>query len=199
MTAPDLPSPLIRPATEGDLAAVAAIYSHYVDHTVVTFDETPPPLAFWRSRLDDLAARGLPFLVAEEAGRIAGYAYAAPWRPKPAYRHSVENSVYLAPERTGRGLGASLMEALLDGCSRAGVRQVVAVIADSGTAASVALHRRLGFTDAGRLTAVGHKHGRWLDTILLQRTLTADEGQEDEEPAAGGPGDEASAGEASAH
>lgn len=175
MSTPDISAPLIRPATEADLDAVAAIYAHYVEHTVVTFDETPPPPSFWRSRLADLAARGLPFLVAEDAGRIAGYAYASPWRPKPAYRHSVENSVYLSPEHTGRGLGGSLMEALVDACSAAGVHQMIAVIADSGTAASFALHRRLGFTEAGRLKAVGHKHGRRLDTVLLQRTLAAGE------------------------
>ncbi|MFI8420029.1 GNAT family N-acetyltransferase [Streptomyces sp. NPDC085479] len=171
-------APLIRPAAEADLGEVAAIYAHYVHHTVVTFDETPPPVSFWRSRLDDLTARGLPFLVVEEAGRIAGYAYASPWRPKPAYRHSVENSVYLAPERAGRGLGAALMEALVDGCSRAGVHRMIAVVADSGTAAaaSLALHRRLGFAEAGRLTSVGHKHGLWLDTVLLQLDLAAGEG-----------------------
>lgn len=175
MTPPDAPAPLIRAATEADLDAVAAVYAHYVDHTVVTFDETPPPVSFWRTRLEELSARGLPFLVAEDAGRIAGYAYASPWRPKPAYRHSVENSVYLSPEATGRGLGGSLMEALVAACSAAGVRQMIAVIADSGTAASLALHRRLGFTEAGRLEAVGHKHGQWLDTVLLQRTLPAGE------------------------
>ncbi|MEU3608076.1 N-acetyltransferase family protein [Streptomyces sp. NPDC035033] len=175
MITPDAPAALIRPATGTDLAAVAAIYAHYVDHTVVTFDETAPPLSFWESRLADLAARGLPFLVAEEAGRVTGYAYASPWRPKPAYRHSVENSVYLAPEHTGRGLGGALMEALIDACSRAGVHQMIAVVADHGTPASVALHLRLGFAEAGRLRAVGHKHGRRLDTILLQRALPAGE------------------------
>ncbi|MFI8370198.1 GNAT family N-acetyltransferase [Streptomyces sp. NPDC085466] len=181
-TAATAAAPLIRPAAEADLGAVAAIYAHYVDHTVVTFDETPPPVSFWRSRLDDLAARGLPFLVAEEAGgRIAGYAYASPWRPKPAYRHSVENSVYLSPECTGRGLGVALMEALVDGCSRAGVHRMIAVVADSGTAgagpaASLSLHRRLGFAEAGRLTSVGRKHGLWLDTVLLQLDLAAGEG-----------------------
>ncbi|MFD8013250.1 GNAT family N-acetyltransferase [Streptomyces sp. NPDC058955] len=175
MTTPDAPAPLIRAATEADLDAVAAIYAHYVDHTVVTFDETPPPVSSWRTRLAELSARGLPFLVAEDAGRIAGYAYASPWRPKPAYRHSVENSVYLAPEETGRGLGGSLMEALVAACTAAGAHQMIAVIADSGTAASLALHRRLGFTEAGRLRSVGLKHGRRLDTILLQRTLATGE------------------------
>jgi L-amino acid N-acyltransferase YncA len=120
---------------------------------------------------DSLAGRGLPFLVAETGGAVTGYAYASPWRPKPAYRHTVEDSVYLAPGQRGRGLGRLLLEALLTGCADAGVRQVIAVIADSGDPASVLLHRACGFTDAGRLTRVGFKHGRWVDTLLMQRAL----------------------------
>ncbi|HEY7918714.1 MAG TPA: GNAT family N-acetyltransferase, partial [Streptosporangiaceae bacterium] len=119
----------------------------------------------------DLTERKLPFLVAEAAGTVAGYAYASPWRPKPAYRHTVEDSVYLAPGQRGRGLGRLLLESLLAGCADAGVRQVIAVIADSGDPASAALHRACGFADAGRLTQVGFKHGRWIDTVLMQREL----------------------------
>ncbi|GIJ70856.1 GNAT family N-acetyltransferase [Virgisporangium ochraceum] len=163
--------PVISPAAPADLGAVARIYAHYVTDTVVTFEETPPTVADWRARHDDLAARGLPFLVATVDGEVAGYAYAGPWRPKPAYRHTVEDSVYLAPGFTGRGLGRALLAAVLDGCAAAGMRQVVAVIADTGSDASAALHRRLGFANAGRLTAVGHKHGRWVDTVLMQRAL----------------------------
>ncbi|MFI7320275.1 GNAT family N-acetyltransferase [Streptomyces venezuelae] len=162
---------VIRPAVPADLNAVTDIFTHYVRHTVVTFEETPPPLAAWRRRLDDLAAHKLPFLVAEVSGEVVGYAYAAPWRSKPAYRHTVENSIYLAPGKTGRGLGGALLEALLTACARTHVRQMIAVIADTGTDASVALHRRHGFTDVGRLTAVGYKHDRWIDTLLMQRTL----------------------------
>ncbi|MBL1099436.1 GNAT family N-acetyltransferase [Streptomyces coffeae] len=176
--------PVIRDAAPADLDAVAAIYAHYVTETVATFDETPPTTADWARRLAELTERGLPFLVADTgdgpgtgpapgAGGIAGYAYAAPYRPKPAYRHTVEDSIYLAPGRTGAGLGRALLEPLLARCARAGMRQVVAVIADSGDAASTALHRRFGFTPAGRLAAVGHKHGRWIDTTLMQRDLTA--------------------------
>jgi len=161
----------IRPAAEADLDAVAAIYTHYVTQTVVTFDEVPPTLADWRRRLADLSARDLPFLVATVGDEIAGYAYAGPWRPKPAYRHTVEDSIYLAPAHTGRGLGSALLAALLDACSRAPVQQVVAVIVDTGDDASAALHRRHGFTPAGRLAGVGHKHGRWLDTLLMQRAV----------------------------
>ncbi|MCQ6556374.1 GNAT family N-acetyltransferase [Streptomyces sp. C10-9-1] len=163
--------PVIRRAVPADLDAVAAIFTHYVRHTVATFEESPPPVADWQRRLDDLALRGLPFLVAELSGEVVGYAYASPWRPRPAYRHTVENSVYLAPGHTGRGIGGALLEALLAACARTHARQMIAVIADTGDGASVALHRRLGFADAGRLAAVGHKHGRWVDTLLMQRTL----------------------------
>ncbi|MCO6005647.1 GNAT family N-acetyltransferase [Actinoallomurus purpureus] len=161
----------IRAAAPADLGTVADIYAHYVRDTVITFDETPPAVADWRRRLDDLTGRGLPFLVAEVAGEPAGYAYAAPWRPKPAYRYSVEDTIYLAPDRTGQGLGGALLGALVTECARAGVHQMIAVIADAGVDASVALHRRFGFTDAGRLTDVGYKHGRWIDTLLMQRTI----------------------------
>jgi L-amino acid N-acyltransferase YncA len=161
----------VRPASAADLAAVAGILAFYVTNTVATFEEEPPGVPQWRQRLADLAERKLPFLVAEAGGTVAGYAYASPWRPKPAYRHTVEDSVYLAPGQRGRGLGRLLLEALLTGCADAGVRQVIAVIADSGDPASVALHRACGFADAGRLSQVGYKHGRWVDTVLLQREL----------------------------
>ncbi|UNZ21931.1 N-acetyltransferase [Streptomyces sp. 891-h] len=116
----------------------------------------------------------MPFLVAELNGEVAGYAYAAPWRPKPAYRYTVEDSVYLVPDVTGRGLGSALLGAVLTQCAQAGMRQMVAVIADTGSDASTALHKRFGFTHAGRLTAVGHKQGRWVDTVLMQRNLPPD-------------------------
>jgi L-amino acid N-acyltransferase YncA len=163
--------PCIRPALPADLGAVTAIFAYYVTTSVVTFDETPPGVSQWRRRLDDLAERGLPFLVADVDGSVAGYALASPWRPKPAYRHAVEDSVYLAPERTGRGLGGLLLRTLLTGCTEAGVRQVLAVIADTGEPASLMLHRSCGFAHAGRLREVGYKHGRWVDTLLLQRDL----------------------------
>ncbi|GAA1104478.1 MULTISPECIES: GNAT family N-acetyltransferase [Streptomyces violaceusniger group] len=182
---------VIRDATHADLAAIAAIYGHYVAETVVTFEETPPTVEDWARRLAELTDRGLPFLVAEvddgltasgDDGRTApeyggltvvGYAYAGPWRPKPAYRHTAEDAIYLAPGRTGAGLGAALLDTLLTRCAEAGVRQVVAVIADSGSGASAALHRRFGFRPAGLLAGVGHKHGRWIDTQLMQCDLTA--------------------------
>ena len=161
----------VRAAARADLEPVAAICAHYVTTTVTTFEEVPPAAADWQRRLDDLAGRGLPFLVAEQDGTVCGYAYASPWRPKPAYRYTVEDTVYVSPAHTGRGLGRALLGALLAGCERAGARQVIAVIADPGSDASVALHRRFGFAPAGRLSGVGRKHGRWMDTVLMQRQL----------------------------
>ncbi|MFJ3497591.1 GNAT family N-acetyltransferase [Streptomyces sp. NPDC086091] len=166
-------APVVRAATAADLDRVAEIYAFYVLHTVATFEETPPGAAGWRARLDDLAARGLPFLVAEVSGEVVGYAYAGPWRPKPAYRHTAETSVYLARDRRGHGLGGTLLAALLTACAGTPVRRLIAVVAadDTTGAASIALHGRHGFTQAGRLTAVGFKHGRWIDTVLMERAV----------------------------
>ena len=165
----------VRAAGPADLEAVTAIFAHYVTSTVTTFEEVPPTVADWRRRLDDLADRNLPFLVADQDGTVTGYAYASPWRPKPAYRYTVEDTVYISPAHTGRGLGRALLAALLTGCEQAGARQVIAVIADTGSDASVALHRRLGFTPAGRLRRAGFKHGGWIDTVLMQRELGPDQ------------------------
>ncbi|GAA3837022.1 GNAT family N-acetyltransferase [Sphaerisporangium flaviroseum] len=164
--------PVVRAAAHEDLEAISAIYTHYVTGSVATFEENPPTTADWARRLEDLAGRRLPFLVADVDGQVAGYAYASPWRPKPAYRYTVEDSIYLAPGWTGRGLGRALLDRLLTDCARAGTRQVIAVIADTGDEASVALHRAFRFRDAGRLTGVGRKHGRWVDTVLMQRDLS---------------------------
>ncbi|MCZ8381072.1 GNAT family N-acetyltransferase [Mycobacterium sp. CPCC 205372] len=161
----------VRPAVESDLAAIAGIYAHHVRTGVATFELKPPDSAEWRRRLEAVRSAGLPFLVATVYGEVIGYAYCAPWKPRPAYRHTVEDSVYLAPDATGRGAGGLLLDQLLAGCADAGVRQVIAVIADADAAASLALHRKRGFVEAGRLAAVGYKHGRWLDTLLLQRSL----------------------------
>jgi L-amino acid N-acyltransferase YncA len=169
------PPPTIRPVVpdSSDLTAVTAIMAHYVEHTVATFNETSPTVEEWAQRCSDLAALGLPFLVAETAGEVVGFAFVAPWRPKSAYRYTVENTVYLAPGATGHGIGAALLAELIDRAATAGCRQIVAVIADTGNPGSAALHRRLGFVDAGRLRSVGFKHGRWIDTVLMQRDLTA--------------------------
>jgi phosphinothricin acetyltransferase len=164
----------VRPADVDDLGAVAEIFAYYVTTSVATFEETPPSVTQWRRRLDELAGSGLPFLVIEAGGEVPGFAFVSPWRPKPAYRHTVEDTVYLAPGWTGKGLGRRLLRALLGECEKGGIQQVIAVIADGGSPASVALHRSCGFTEAGRLTAVGSKHGRWIDTVLLQHDLAAD-------------------------
>jgi len=174
---------VIRPAIPADTEQVAAIFAHYVETSVATFEEVPPTAADWRRRLDELGRQNLPFLVAlgvqggqgvqavEADETVCGYAYASPWRPKPAYRYTVEDTVYISPGHTGRGLGSALLGGLLDGCAAAGARQVIAVIADTGSDVSAALHRRFGFAEAGRLRGVGRKHGRWIDTVLMQREL----------------------------
>ncbi|MGH3623632.1 MAG: GNAT family N-acetyltransferase [Sciscionella sp.] len=165
---------VVRTADRLDLFAVARIYAYYVSDTVVTFEVTPPDLGTWYQRFDRITTRGLPFLVAEDTGGIVGYAYATPWHERAGYAHTVESSVYVAHSAHGNGFGRALLEALLLRCSKAGIRQVIAVIADSGDPASTALHRRCGFTEAGRLVGVGAKHGRWLDTVLWQRGLADD-------------------------
>lgn len=162
---------MARTAGTADLTTVAQIYAHYVTTSVATFEIEPPDAEEWRRRFTAVDAAGLPFLVAERDGVVAGYAYCAPWKTRPAYRATVEDSVYVAPWAVGRGCGAELLEALLEACRTAGIREVIAVVADSGDPASLALHRRFGFAEAGRLARVGFKHDRFVDTVLLQRSL----------------------------
>jgi len=162
----------IRPAEAPDLGAVEQIYAHYVRNTTVSFELAPPDAATWRDRFDKVAEAGLPFLVAElPEGGVAGYAYCSPWKPRPAYRQTVEDSIYVAPWAGRRGVGGRLLGALLEACAAAEVREVIAVIVDTGDPASVRLHGRHGFVEAGRLARVGFKHDTWLDTVLLQRSL----------------------------
>jgi L-amino acid N-acyltransferase YncA len=161
----------VRPAAPADLSQVGDIFAWYALHSVATFEDAARSQEYWSQHADELARLGLPFLVAETDGVIAGYAYAGPWRGKPAYRSTVEDSVFVAPGRTGLGIGRRLLTELLAACADARLRQVIAVIADSGDQASVALHLACGFSHAGRLTEVGFKHGRWIDTVLMQRTL----------------------------
>lgn len=162
----------VRPAAPEDLEAVARIYAGYVETSTATFELQPPSTAEWHARHQQVTGRGLPFLVAESGGAVAGYAYCSPWKPRAAYRFTVEDSVYVDAAATGRGLGRALLNGLLSACAAAGVREVIAVIAESDSqAASVALHKQFGFVPTGRLTRVGHKHDRWLDTLLLQRSL----------------------------
>jgi phosphinothricin acetyltransferase len=161
-----------RPATPDDLAAVAVIYAHYVETSVATFELDPPDGDEWRRRYDGIVGAGLPFLVTERGDAVAGYAYCAPWKTRPAYRATAENSVYVAPGFVGQGCGTELLHDLLGACRAVGLREVIAVIADSGDPASVELHHRFGFVDAGRLTRVGFKHDRWIDTLLLQWSVS---------------------------
>jgi L-amino acid N-acyltransferase YncA len=163
--------PVIRPAWPADAEQVATIFAHYVATSVATFEEVAPTATAWQRRLDESTTRTLPFLVAEDGSDVCGFAYASPWRPKPAYRHTVEDTVYLSPGHTGRGIGSALLGGLLAECAAADARQVIAVIADTGSDASAALHRRFGFTQAGLLSGVGRKHGRWIDTVLMQKEL----------------------------
>ncbi|HEX9491458.1 MAG TPA: GNAT family N-acetyltransferase [Stellaceae bacterium] len=162
----------IREAADDDLAAIAGIYEHHVRTGLGSFEEEPPPLAEIARRRADILGRGLPYLVAAgAAGAILGYAYAAPYRARSAYRFSVEDSIYVAAGEAGRGVGRALLAALVTRCTEAGYRQMVAVIGDSGNAGSVALHERLGFRRVGLLPAIGFKHGRWVDSVLMQREL----------------------------
>ncbi|HEX6014853.1 MAG TPA: GNAT family N-acetyltransferase [Geminicoccaceae bacterium] len=166
---PDVPR--LRPASPGDLAAIAAIYELEVRHGTATFELEPPDAAELGRRLAKVRAAGLPWLVAELDGQVGGYAYAAPYRDRSAYRFTVEDSVYLAAWARGRGIGRRLLDAVIEAARVAGMRQMVAVIGDSANLASVRLHRSCGFADVGMLRDVGFKFGRWLDTVLMQRSL----------------------------
>ena len=165
---------LVRQATADDLPGVADIFGWYAVHSVATFEESPRPVRQWRELHELVIRLGLPFLVADADGQVLGYAYASPWRPKPAYRHTVEDSIFVAPGMTGGGVGRTLLGSLLPAVAAAGARQVIAVIADTGDAASVRLHESFGFRHAGALTAVGFKHDRWIDTHLMQRPVDPD-------------------------
>jgi len=161
----------IRPATDADMDAVAEIYAHHVRHGRASFETEPPDAAEMRRRRDSVTTHRLPWLVADAAGEVLGYAYAGPYRPRAAYANTVENSVYLRPDATGRGLGRRLLAALISACEQAGFRQMIAVVGDSANEASIRLHESLGFRHAGVLRDVGYKHGAWLDSVLLQRSL----------------------------
>ena len=163
--------PLLRAATDADLAAVTAIYAHHVRHGRASFEEVPPDADEMARRRADVLDRGLPFLVAEAEGRVLGYAYAAPYRARSAYRFTLEDSVYIAEDALGRGIGRTLLTRLVEDCTGLGYRQMLAVIGDSGNAGSIAVHERLGFRHAGTLRAVGFKFGAWVDVVLMQRPL----------------------------
>jgi phosphinothricin acetyltransferase len=161
----------LRLAEERDLPAIAEIYGHEVREGTASFELEPPDLAEIAHRLRQVRRLGLPWLVAEIDRQLAGYAYAALYRARPAYRHTVEDSVYLAPWARGRGVGRSLLDAVIGGAREAGAHQMIAVIGDSANLGSVRLHRACGFVEVGVLREVGFKLDRWLDTVLMQRRL----------------------------
>jgi len=163
--------PLIRPSQDGDIDAITRLYAHHVLHGTGTFETTPPSCDDMKSRRADVLAKGLPWLVIEDAGQVMGFAYGNWFKPRPAYRFSVEDSIYLAPEAAGRGLGKALLAELLAVLERSGIRKVMAVIGYSANAGSVGVHKALGFEPVGVVHACGWKFDRWLDIVLMQKTL----------------------------
>lgn len=171
-----MPSPrasalVIRDAHDDDVPAIQAIYSHHVLHGTASFELTPPTVDEMRQRRAAVLASQLPYLVAELDGEVAGYAYATLYRPRPAYRHTCEDSVYVRQGMAGHGIGGRLLAELVQRCTALGWRQMVAVVGDSANAASLAVHARCGFHPVGTLKSVGHKFGEWRDTVLMQRML----------------------------
>jgi L-amino acid N-acyltransferase YncA len=166
-----MPAPEIRRATEADLPAVTDIYEHAVLHGTATFELIPPDLAEMTRRFKTLTDGGYPYLAAALNGRVVGYAYAGPYRPRPAYRFTVENSVYLQPAIHRRGIGTQLLRRLIVESEARGYRQMIAVIGDSANAGSIGVHTRCGFAMIGTHPNVGLKFGRWLDTVMMQRAL----------------------------
>jgi phosphinothricin acetyltransferase len=162
----------LRDARPADLPHILAIYNHYVANSTVTFDEEPVTLRELRARFQHLGKLGMPYLVAESpVGDILGYASVAPWKQKAAYRYTGESSIYLGPAATGKGLGRALLAELVERSRAAGLRELIAVVADQGADASLALHESFGFREIGRMGRVGYKFDRWLGTILLQKSL----------------------------
>ena len=174
---------MVRTATSADAEALAAIYGHAVLHGFGTFETTPPDAAEMERRRTTIQDHGLPFVVAERDGRVLGYAYAGPFRPRPGYRFTVEDSVYVAPDAQGQGVGRAVLAPVIAACEALGLHQIVAVIGDSGNAASIGLHASLGFEHSGVGRSLGHKHGRWVDIVWMQRALN---GGDAGAPTAGG-------------
>ncbi len=164
-------APILRPSREADVPAITAIYAHHVLHGTGTFEIEPPSPADMAARRAEVLARKLPWLVLEDAGQVLGYAYCNWFKPRPAYRFSAEDSIYLAPGTQGRGLGRLLLAELARQAEAAGVRKLIAVIGDSGNAGSIGVHRSLGFEAVGTIRSCGWKFGRWLDIVLMEKAL----------------------------
>ena len=161
----------VRPAAPQDIAAIQAIYAHHVLKGLASFEEEPPTAEEMQRRHDDIARRGLPFLVADFGGTVAGYGYCAPYRARSAYRYALEDSVYVRPDAQGRGVGTALLAELIRRCEALGYRQLVAIIGDSAHVASISLHASQGFLRVGTLRSIGFKLGRWVDSVIMQRPL----------------------------
>jgi phosphinothricin acetyltransferase len=162
---------IIRPSLASDVPAIAAIYAHAAMHGTASFELDPPPEAEMARRRDAILEGGYPYLVAERDGELLGYAYAGAYRTRPAYRSTVEDSIYVAPSAQGQGVGRALLIALIEQCEALDFRLMVAVIGDEDSHGSIDLHRSLGFELAGVIKGIGYKHGRWLSTVLMQRPL----------------------------
>jgi phosphinothricin acetyltransferase len=176
----------LRPAVPGDFEAIASIYRHHVETGCASFELEPPDAGEMRRRWRNVVELGLPYLVAEVDGLVAGYSYATLYRPRPAYRFTVEDSVYVRADLSGRGLGSRLLGGLIAECEAGQWRQMVAVIGDSANSASIRLHSRFGFRHVGTLQNVGFKFGRWVDTVLMQRALRS--ATQEVQPPGGSPG-----------
>ncbi|HYM30639.1 MAG TPA: GNAT family N-acetyltransferase [Candidatus Cybelea sp.] len=161
----------LRAVAAADFKTIQAIYAHHVLHGLASFEEDPPDVAEIARRHASVAAAGLPWIVAEADGRVLGFAYAGPYRARPAYRYAVENSIYIDASLRRAGLGRLLLARLIEQCAEAGRRQMIAIIGDSENHASIGLHASLGFTMVGNLRSVGFKFGRWVDSVIMQRAL----------------------------
>jgi phosphinothricin acetyltransferase len=161
----------VRDATKDDMTVIQAIYADEVLHGLATFEEIPPTVADLLSRREKFLSQGLPYLAAEHNGAVVGYSYASIYRPRPAYRNTIEDSVYVAEGMRGKGVGLALLTTLISRCEKGPWRQMIAVIGHTGNIGSIALHQRLGFRHVGTLEAVGFKLGQWVDTVLMQRAL----------------------------
>jgi phosphinothricin acetyltransferase len=167
---PTPPSFVIRDSAEHDIGVIQEIYSHHVQHGTASFELSPPSVPEIQQRRADVVAKGLPYLVAERAGVVVGYAYATMYRPRPAYRFTVEDSVYVKEGLSGQGIGRALLDAVIERCTELGYRQMLAVIGDSSPG-SVRLHKAAGFVEVGLFRSVGFKFGQWRDTAMLEREL----------------------------
>jgi phosphinothricin acetyltransferase len=174
----------LRPSTDSDLPAITAIYGHHVSHGTGTFETVPPTEAEMGARRADVLAKGLPYLVAELQGQVLGFAYCQWFKPRPAYRFSAEDSIYLHPEAAGQRIGHKLLHELAREAQAAGIRKLIAVIGDSANVRSIGVHRALGFRHVGTIESCGWKFGRWLDIVLMEKSLGEGNRTAPEAPAA---------------